>query len=198
MAKRGIAVSYETVREWCLNFGIAYVKRISFRRSPPGDRSYMDEVFLRIAGRIQYLWRALDRDSKVLDSLVQPRRDKRAAKRFFRKRIGGLHYVSRAIITDRLGSGATAKRELLILVEHRRDRSLNDRAENFRGSTLERERGMRGLKSPGHAQRFLSVLGMIASFFRRGWHLLAAANYREIMRRRLAEWRELACLQPAI
>jgi transposase-like protein len=81
----------------------------------------MDEVFLRTAGRLQYLWRALDRDS-VLDSLEQPRGDNRAAKRFFRKRIGGLQYVSRAIITDRLGSGATAKRELLTLVEHRRDR----------------------------------------------------------------------------
>jgi len=85
----------------------------------------MDEVFLRIAGRLQYLWRALDQDGEVLDIPVRPRRDKRAAKRFFRKLIKGLQYVPRAIITDRLGSYAGAKRELLPLVEHRRDRWLN-------------------------------------------------------------------------
>jgi hypothetical protein len=62
----------------------------------------------------------------------------------------------------------------------------------------ERERRMRGLKSPEHAQRFLSIFGVIASFFRPGRHLLAAKNYREIMRRRFTQWREIVGLQPAI
>jgi putative transposase len=57
---------------------------------------------------------------------------------------------------------------------------------------------MRGFKSAGHAQRFLSSFGVIVSFFRPGRHLLAAPNYREIMRLRFAQWRELAGLQPAI
>jgi putative transposase len=57
---------------------------------------------------------------------------------------------------------------------------------------------MRGFKSPGQSQRFLSGFGVIASFFRPGQHLLAAVNYREIMRRRFTQWRELICLAPAI
>jgi putative transposase len=57
---------------------------------------------------------------------------------------------------------------------------------------------MRGFKSPGHAQRFLSAFGVIASFFHPGRHLLAAVNYREILRRRFTERRELVCLQTAL
>jgi putative transposase len=57
---------------------------------------------------------------------------------------------------------------------------------------------MRGFKSAGHAQRFLSAFSVIASFFRSGRHLLTVLNYREIMRRRFTQWRELACLQPAV
>lgn len=112
--------------------------------------------------------------------LVQPRRDKRSAKRFFRKLLRGLQYVPWIIVTDKLGSYAAAKAEVLPTVEHRRGRWLNNRAENSHGPTRERERRMRGFKSPGHAQRFLSVFGVITSFSRPGRHLLAAANYREL------------------
>jgi putative transposase len=198
MAKRGVVLTYETVREWCLKFGGAYAKRMRSRSPRPGDRWHLDEVFIRIQGKQQYLWRAVDQDGEVLDILVQPRRNKGAAKKFFRKLLKGLKYVPRVIITDKLGSYAVAKAEVLPAVEHRRGRWLNNRAENSHEPTRERERRMRGFKSPGHAQRFLSVFGMIASFFRPGRHLLAAVNYREIMRRRFTQWRELVCLQPAI
>ena len=93
MAKRGVVLTYETVREWCLKFGGTYAKSIRSRGSRPGDRWHLDEVFLRIAGRLQYLWRAVGQDGEVLYILVQPRRDKRAAKRFFRKLLRGLRYV---------------------------------------------------------------------------------------------------------
>ena len=198
MAERGVNVTYESVREWCLKFGQTYAKGLRSRSPRPGDRWHLDEVFLRIAGKLQYLWRAVDQDGEVLDILVQPRRNKQAAKKFFRKLLKGLRYVPRAIITDRLGSYAAAKKELLPSVEHCRERWLNNRAENSHEPTRERERRMRGFKSPGHAQRFLSVFGVIASFFRPGRHLLAAVIYREIMRRRFTQWRELVCLQPAI
>jgi putative transposase len=198
MAERGVNVTYESVREWCLKFGQTYAKGLRSRSPRPGDRWHLDEVFLRIAGKLQYLWRAADQDGEVLDILVQPRRNKQAAKKFFCKLLKGLRYVPRAIITDRLGSYAAAKKELLPSVEHCRERWLNNRAENSHEPTRERERRMRGFKSPGHAQRFLSVFGVIASFFRPGRHLLAAVIYREIMRRRFTQWRELVCLQPAI
>src|ERR1700730_12886220 len=74
MAERGVVVSYETIREWCQKFGQAYAKRLRIRRGRLGDRWHLDEVFLRINGRLQYLWRAVDQDGEVLDILVQPRR----------------------------------------------------------------------------------------------------------------------------
>src|SRR6202022_999287 len=184
MAERGVVVSYESVREWCLKFGAAYAKRIRAHGPRPGDRWHLDEVFLKIQGKLQYLWRAVDQDGDVLDILLQSRGKKRAAKKFFRKLLKGLQYVPRAIITDKLRSYAAATAEVMPSVEHQQQGRLNNRAENFHQPTRERERRMRGFKSPGHAQRFLSIFGVIASFFRPGRHLLAAKNYREIMPRR--------------
>jgi putative transposase len=85
MAERGRTASYEAVCEWCLKFGGAYAKRMRSHGPRPGDKWHLDEVFLRINGRLQYLWRAVDQEGEVLDILVQPRRNKRAAKRFFHK-----------------------------------------------------------------------------------------------------------------
>ena len=161
-------------------------------------RWHLDEVFLRINGEVQYLSRAVDQEGEVLDILVQSRRNKKAAKKFFRKLLKGLQYVPRAIVTDKLRSYAAAKAEVMPSVEHQQQGRLNNRAENSHQPTRERERRMRGFKSPGHAQRFLSTFGVIASFFRSGRHLLTAKNYREIMRRRFTGWREIVGLQPAI
>jgi putative transposase len=90
----------------------------------------MDEVYLTIRGKKYYLWRAVDQDSNVLDILVQSRRNKKAAKRFFRKLRVRLQYVPRVIITDKLKSYGAAKREILPGVEHRQHKGLNNRAEN--------------------------------------------------------------------
>jgi putative transposase len=100
LAMRGVTLSYETVREWCLKFGQTYANGLRRRSSRTGDRWHLDEVFLKINGRLHYLWRAVDQDGDVLDILVQSRRDKKAAKKFFRKLLKGLQYVPRVIITD--------------------------------------------------------------------------------------------------
>jgi putative transposase len=122
-----------------------------------------DEVFLTIRGERHYLWRAVDQDGHILDILVQRQRNKKAAKRFFRKLLKGLTYVPRVVVTDKLKSYGAALRELLPGVEHRQHRYLNNRAENSHQPTRQRERRMQGFKSPGHAQRFLSAYGPIAS-----------------------------------
>src|SRR6476659_4315985 len=96
------------------------------RRQPrPGDKWHLDEVFLTINGRRQYLWRAVDQDGNVLDILVQPRRDAKAAKRFFRKLLTKQCRVPRVLVTDKLRSYAVAHREVMPSVEHRRSRYLN-------------------------------------------------------------------------
>jgi len=151
----------------------------------------IDEVFLTINGKRHYLWRAVDQDDNVLDILVQSRRNKQAAKKFFRKLLKGLQYVPRVIITDKLKSYGAAKREILPGVEHRQSRYLNNRCENSHRPTRQREYRMQGFKSAGHAQRFLSAYGPITQHFRPRRHLLSAADYRQEMRQRFTSWAEV-------
>ena len=69
LAERGITVTYEAIRQWCLRFGLAYARRLRHRRGRQGDTWYLDELFVKIQGRQQYLWRAVDEDGDVLDIL---------------------------------------------------------------------------------------------------------------------------------
>ncbi len=64
MNERGVKVTYETVREWCLKFGGAYAKRVRAYSPRSCDRWHLDEVFLRIQGKLQYLWRAVDQEGE--------------------------------------------------------------------------------------------------------------------------------------
>jgi transposase-like protein len=88
------------------------------QRPRPGDKWHLDEVFLTIRGEQHYLWRAVDQEGNILDILVQRQRNKKAAKKFFRKLLKGLRYAPRVIITDKLRSYGAAKREILPSVEH--------------------------------------------------------------------------------
>jgi putative transposase len=153
--------------------------------------------FSRINGKIHYLWRAVDQDGNVLDILVQSRRNKRAAKKFFRKLRVSLQYVPRVIITDKLASYAAAKREIMASVEHRQHKGLNNRAERSHQPTRQRERTMRRFKSSGHAQRFLSAFGPILDHFRPKRHCLIAGDYRVLMQRRFLVWNEVARVKTA-
>ncbi len=193
MAMRGVTLSYEAIREWSRKFGQTYANGLRRRRPRPGDKWHLDEVFLKIKGKQHYLWRAVDQDGNVLDILVQSRRSKKAAKRFFRKLLKGMQYVPRVVITDKLKSYSAAKAEIMPGVEHRRHKGLNNRAENSHQPTRVRERVMRRFKSAGHAQRFLSAFGIISNHFRPRRHLLTAERYREEMQRIFATWVEVSC-----
>ena len=151
----------------------------------------IDEVFLTINGKRHYLWRAVDQDDNVLDILVQRRRNKKAAKKFFRKLLKGLQYVPRVIITDKLKSYGAAKREILPGVAHRQSRYLNNRCENSHRPTRQREYRMQGFKSAGHAQRFLSAYGPLAQHFRPRRHLFSASAYRAEMKNRFDSWADI-------
>jgi putative transposase len=108
LAKRGVVVSYESVRRWCRKFGQSFANCPRRRRPRPGNKWYLDEVFIRIQGVQHYLWRAVDQDGVVLDILVQDRRDANAAKRFFRRLLKDLEYVPRVVVTDKLRSHGVA------------------------------------------------------------------------------------------
>jgi putative transposase len=188
---RGVTVTYEAIRKWCRKFGQHYANQLRRRRPKPGDKWHLDEVFLTIDGERHYLWRAVDQAGNVLDILVQRRRDKTAAKKFFRKLLKELTYVPRVIITDKLKSYGAAIRDMLSSVEHRQHRYLNNRAENSHQPTRQQERRMQGFKSPGHAQRFLSAYGPIAQHFRPRRHRLPAPEYRQEMVQRFQIWQEI-------
>jgi len=101
-------VSYEAIRQWWQRFGPEYARILRRRQGRLGDTWHLDELFVNIQGRLQYLWRAVDQDGDVIDILVQPRRDRRAAERFFRKLLKGQGRAPRRLITDKLRSYSAA------------------------------------------------------------------------------------------
>ena len=178
LAERGITVTYEAIRHWCRTFGLDYARRLRHRRGRQGDTWYLDEVFVKIQGRQQYLWRAVDEDGDVLDILVQSRRNRRAAERFFRKLLKSQGREPRRLITDKLRSYSAALRIVMPAVVHCTDQYANNRAELSHQPTRQRERQMRRFKSSAHAQRFLSVQGLVLNLFRVCRHLLRAVHHR--------------------
>jgi putative transposase len=187
----GVIVSYEAIRKWCRKFGQQYGHQLRRRRPQPGDKWHLDEVFLTIHGERHYLWRAVDQDGHILDILVQRRRDKTAAKQFFRKLLKICRYTPRVIVTNWLESYAAAQREVLSSVDHRQHPYFNNGAEHSHQPTRQREWRMQGFTSPGQAQRFLAAYGPIMEHFRPRRHLLPASVYRQAMRQRLRTWKEL-------
>ena len=129
LAQRGVTVTYETIRQWCQRFGPVYARRLRRRRGRMGDTWHLDEVFVTIQGRRQYLWRAVDEDGDVLDILVQSHRNRRAAVRFFRTLLKAQGRVPRRLITDQLRSYAAAARIVMPSVVHVTDQYANNRAE---------------------------------------------------------------------
>ena len=178
LAERGITVTYEAIRLWCRTFGLNYARRLRRRRGRQGDTWYLDELFVKIQGQQQYLWRAVDEDGDVLDILVQSRRNRRAATRFFRKLLKRQGREPRRLITDKLGSYSAAHRTVRPSVIHSTQQYENNRAEVSHQSTRQRERQMRRFRSAAHLQRFASVHGVVQNLFRVGRHLLRAAHHR--------------------
>ena len=195
LAERGIVVSYETIRSWCNKFGPTYARMIKKRRGSLGDTWYMDEVYIvTVRGERRYLWRAVDQDGDVLDILVQKRKDKRAAERFFKKLMKGQGRSAREIVTDKLPSYGAARKAVMPTSMHCHERYANNRAEVSHEHTRAQERQMRRFKSPGQAQRFLAVHSQVHNLFRVGRHLHRAANYRMLRNRSFAMWQQVTCV----
>jgi len=180
-------------RQWSRKFGAEYARKLKRRQGRLGDTWHLDELFVTIQGKIQYLWRAVDQDGDVIDILVQPRRDRRAAKRFFRKLLKDQEGEPRRLVTDKMRSYGAAHRAVMPSVLHETSRYANNRAEVSHQPTRQRERQMRRFKSAAHAQRFLSVHGVILNLFRVGRHLLRPANHRILRARSFLVWHEVTC-----
>ena len=188
MADRGVEVTYETIRTWCARFGPEYARRLRRRAPQAGDRWHLDEVFIKIGGVRKYLWRAVDQHGTVLDVLIQSKRDGKAATRFFRILLKHQGHPPRVLVTDKLRSYQVAHRTTMSTTTHRQNKYLNNRCENSHQPTRQRERAMKGFRSVGAAQRFLSVFSRISLHFRPPRHRMTATNHRTEIRARFQVW----------
>ena len=192
LAERGIIVSYETVRRWVNHFGPKIAADLRQRRPKPHTTWHLDEVYLKIDGRLVYLWRAVDGEGEVLDVLVQTKRNKHAALKLMRKLLKKYGSMPDKMVTDDLRSYGAAARELGISDRHERGRWRNNRAENSHQSTRRRERKMQGFNSVGSAQRFLSTHAAAYNTFNVQRHLVSTRTHRAFRASAMDTWRSAA------
>ena len=190
LAERGVTVSYETVRRWVNHFGPMVAAELRKRRPKPHTTWHLDEVYLKIDGRMLYLWRAVDAEGEVLDVLVQPKRNKHAALKLMRRLLKKYVFVPERLITDDLRSYGAAAHDLGIDSRHERGRWKNNRAENSHQPTRRRERKMQRFKSAGSAQKFLSSHVAVYNTFNVQRHLTSAQTHRTLRAVAMSTWRE--------
>ncbi|MCW2239467.1 IS6 family transposase [Azospirillum canadense] len=188
LAERGIDVSYETVRRWVVTFGPAIAANLRRRRPKPSPRWHLDEMVVRIGGTLMYLWRAVDDEGEVLEVLVQRRRDKAAALKLMRKLLKKHGVAPTQVTTDKLRSYGAAFREIGLTARHEQGRRQNNRAEVSHQPVRRRERKMRRFKSPGSAQRFVSVHSATYNTFNLQRHLISRPTLRTFRVQAMAEW----------
>jgi putative transposase len=190
LARRGLALSYETVRRCVLKFGPLIARELRRRRPRPSDRWHFDEMVVRIAGKRMYLWRAVDHEGEILDVLVQRRRDNQAALRLMRKLLRKQGFVPKKVTTDKLPSYGAAFRDLHLTCRHDQGLRMNNRAENSHQVVRRRERKMQRFKSARSAQRFLSIHAAVYNTFNLQRHLVSRSILRTFRAEAAEHWQK--------
>jgi len=195
LAERGIDISHETIRFWWNRFGPMFAaeivkKRVAHMRGFTQWRWHLDEVFVKINGKLCYLWRAVDHEGEVLETVVTVKRDKAAALKFL-KRIMKKYGRPRSIVTDGLCSYPAAMKEIGNADRHEVGRRLNNRAENSHQPFRRRERAMQRFRSAKTLQKFSSVHAQVHNHFNQERHLVAREIYKQRRSTALTEWRAL-------
>jgi putative transposase len=191
LAYRGIEVSHESIRSWCIKFGSAFRDIIKKREQKPTDKWHLDEMNIKINGQTFILWRAVDSAGYELDVFLQKRRDKKAAIRFL-SRLLGQYQPPRVIITDKLKSYVKPIKHMMKQAVHRSHKRLNNRVENAHQPTRRKEKCLIKFKSPPGVQRTLSLMGKVRNIFsvNVGRYLNSAARRRCAFRGALSIWDE--------
>ena len=194
--ERGIDVSHETVRYWWNRFGPIFAAEIRRKRARhlqawPQWRWHLDEMFVRINGKIHYLWRAVDQEGEVLEAYVAKRRNRKAALKFLRK-VMKRYGRPQTIVTDKLGSYRAALRTIGNGACQETGRWLNNRAENSHQPLRRRERAMQRFRQMSSLQKFAAVHSSVHNHFNQERHLYSRENFKLNRATALAEWRELS------
>lgn len=193
--ERGIDVSHETVRCWWSRFGPMFAteirrKRMRQLRSFSNWQWHVDEIFVKINGKQHYLWRAVDHEGEVLESIVTKRRDKRSALKFLRKAMRR-YGRPKAIVTDRLASCRSALQAIGAMNLQQTGRWLNNRVENSHLPCRRKEQAMQRFRRMGSLQKFACAHATIYNHFNQERLLYSRANFKRNRTTALAEWRGL-------
>jgi len=188
MAERGVDVSYETIRRWVDKFGLTYAKRIKRRAGKPSTVWHLDEVYVRIDGKLAYLWRAVDDEGTVLDIVVQTRRNRKAALRLIRKLLKNQGVRPERIVTDRLASYGAALRDIGLSGLQDLGGRKNNRAECSHVPIRRRERKAQRFRSIRSAQRVLSAYGQIYNLFNTRRHPTSRKTMKFLRNLAMTSW----------
>jgi putative transposase len=193
--ERGIEISHETVRYWWNRFGPMFAaeirrKRVDRMRGRKHWRWHLDEVFVKINGVTHYLWRAVDHEGEVLESIVTKTRDRKAALKLLKKSMK-LHVRPESIVTDRLRSYGAALKQLGRGDDREMGRWMNNRAENSHLPFRRRERAMLRFRRMRTLQKFASVHASVHNHFNLERSLTSREHYKANRVAALAEWRGL-------
>ena len=160
-------------------------------RGYPHWRWRLDEVFVKVNGRLCYLWRALDHEGEVLEAVVTAKRDKGAALKLL-KPIMKKYGAPRSVVTDGLRAYSAAMNEIGAANRHEVGRHRNNRAENSHQPFRRRERAMQCFRSMKTLQKFSSVHAQVYNHFNQERHLVSREVYKQKRSAALLEWRSLA------
>ena len=194
--QRGIQVSHETLREWCMKFDSFFAEGLRHREPRRGSRWYLDEVCTSVDGVRHWLWRAVDEQGFVLDILLQRHRDTEAAKTFLTRLL--VEYdVPEVIHTDQLRSYGAAIRELLSLtnVDHQQVISTarcNNIVEQSHRPTRRQERQQLGFKRRKRAQAFLNLHARIENLHHHSRTSVSATTRRKNQKQAFQTWSAVA------
>ena len=182
LAERGVVVDHVSVYRWVQRFPPLLAEAARPCRHAVGDRWFVDETYVKVAGQWRYVYRAIDQFGQVIDVFVSPRRDVRAARRFFERAIGTTKIRPIEVATDQAPTYPVVLEELLPTAWHRTEQYANNRVEADHGRLKARLRPMRGLKRDGSARVIIAGHAFVQNL-RRGHYELAV---EEPVNRRVA------------
>ena len=194
LAERGSDVSYEAIRYWVRKLGSRFAAEIRKRRIKRGFGSkwrwHIDEVFVRVNGKVHYMWRVIDHEGEVLEVFVSKRRNKAAALKVLKKTMRR-HAHPEEIVTDKYPSYGAALRELDAGIQHITDQYENNLCEVSHQPFRRRERAQRKFRSHGSLQRFASAHAALYNHFNTDRHQNSRSRMKQLRSAANAEWNEL-------